>query len=110
MSYGDIIRYRGDTRRIRRTVKSGGSPVNITGWLFLLTVSSEKSPADTTSQVAQIAGVIADAAGGVVDFTPAAGDVDTAGAYYYDIQATDDSGSVTTLVKGTLTLLQDITK
>jgi hypothetical protein len=106
----DITRYRGDTRRIQRTVTLDGAAVNITDWSFVLTINREYEPDDTDAQVAQIVGVIADAAAGVVEFTPTLTDVATAGSYYYDIEAVDAGGSVSTLDKGAFTLLQDITK
>jgi hypothetical protein len=84
--------------------------VDITGWSFVLTVNTVDNPVNTDHQVAQIVGVIADAAAGVVEFTPTLTDVATAGSYYYDIEAVDAGGSVSTLDKGAFTLLQDITK
>ena len=106
----DILRTRGDTYRIRRTVKAAGVVVDITDWTFLLTINMVAKPADETDQVAQIAGVIFDAAGGIVDFTPLTADVADAGSFFYDIESVDDSGAVTTLDKGGFILLQDITK
>ena len=105
-----IARYRGDTRRIRHVVTEDGAVVDVTDWSFVLTISAVESPVDTEHQVAQIVGVIADAAAGIVDFTPEAGDVATAGDYFYDIEATDAGGGVSTLDKGVFTLLQDISK
>lgn len=107
----DITRYRGDTRRIRKTVRDGaGAVVDITDWAFVLTINSEADPEDAAEQVAQLVGTIYDAPNGVVDFLPAVADVEVAGTFYYDIQATDADGGFTTLDKGQFTLLQDITK
>jgi hypothetical protein len=106
----DITRYRGDTRRIRRTVTADGAAVNITDWSFVLTINREYNPVNANEQGAQIVGVIADAAAGVVDFIPTLDDVADIGDYYYDIEATDAGGSVSTLDKGAFTLLQDVTK
>ena len=106
----DITRHRGDTRRIQRTVKENGVAIPITDWTFLLTISREEDPVDTVEQIAQIIGVITDAANGVVDFTPLAKDVDWVGGNFFDIEAVDSDGGISTLDKGQFTLLQDITK
>ena len=106
----DIARARGDTYRIRRTVKSGGVAIPITDWTFKLTINKVVRPADATDQVAQIAGVIADAANGVVDFTPQTADVADIGSFFYDIQAVDSESAITTLDDGRFILLQDKTK
>lgn len=106
----DIVRTRGDTYRIRRTVKVSGVAVNITGWTFKLTVNAEVNPADDTNQIAQIDGTLFDAVNGIVDFVPLSTDVETAGHYYFDIEATDTDSQISTLDKGSFILLQDITK
>ena len=107
----DITRFRGDTRRIRRYVKTDAQAVvDITDWTFKLTVNVHKDPVDETDQVFQVAGVIADAPNGVVDFTPLAADVDWVGSNFFDIEAVDSDSGKSTLYKGQFTLLQDITK
>ena len=106
----DITRTRGDTYRIRRTVKSGGVVVDITDWTFKLTISAVANPPDATDQVAQIAGVIDDAPNGVVDFTPVADDVNWVGRNFYDIEAVDAASAIITLDDGQFILLQDKTK
>lgn len=106
----NITRTRGDTRRIRRTVKLAGVAQDITGWSFLLTINSEWEPTDTDEQVAQIVGTLTDPTNGIVDFFPQADDVETAGQFYYDIESRDDGGYISTLDKGEFVLLQDITK
>ncbi len=106
----DITRHRGDTRRIQRTVKIDGVATNITGWTFMLTINREEDPDDTSEEVAQIAGVIVVAGDGTVKFTPNLADVDWVGVYFYDIEAVDADGGVSTLDKGRWTHPQDITK
>ncbi len=106
----DISRTRGDTYRIRRTVKVSGVVVDITDWTFKLTINKVAKPADETDQVAQIAGVIIDAPNGVVDFTPLEADVETAGSFFFDIEAIDSGGAKTTPDRGQFILTQDITK
>ena len=106
----DISRTRGDTYRIRRTVKAAGVAIPITDWTFKLTINKVAKPADETDQVAQIAGVITDALNGVVDFTPQAADVENIGSFFYDIEAIDSGGEKVTLAKGQFIIAQDITK
>ena len=107
----DIIRHRGDTRRLIYTIMDAdGVAIDITNWTFKLTVNSEENPTDISNQVDQVAGVITDAAAGKVKFTPSSTMVETAGTFYYDIEAVDTSGGITTLAKGKFLLIQDITK
>ena len=107
----DIVRRRGDTYRIRRYVKTAaGAVVNITDWIFKLTINKEAAPVDAIEQVAQIAGVIQDAPNGVVDFPPQVADVDWIGINYFDIEAIDSAGEKSTLDDGQFILIQDKTK
>lgn len=84
-------------------------PVDITGWSLTLSVSSEENPAEA-NYVVQLTGTIDDAAEGKAHFTPAAGEVDLAGRYYYDIEATFGDGSKRTIAKGEIIFTQDISK
>lgn len=108
----NITRVRGDTYPFTFTIKdSGGAAVNITGCSFVLTVASLENPPDATTNVLQLAGTLADAAGGVVRFHPSALDADKPpGTYYFDVQMTDSVADVRTVVKGRYLVLQDITK
>lgn len=107
-----IVRYRGDTVADRYVVKdASGAVVNITGCSFKLTINSLKTPPDITTQLCQIVGVIVDAATGIVDFPFTVGDADQVpGVYFYDIEMTDASGAIETLVVDKYTFKQDITK
>lgn len=108
----DLERYRGDTVPDSFTIKdSTGTVVNITGYSFLMTVNSDKNPADATNEIYQLTGSITDAPNGVVEFEPSAVQADQPpGTLYYDIQMTDASSKISTIVKGKLKYLQDITK
>lgn len=106
----DITRARGDTRRIQKTVKENGVAINIENWTFMLTISREEDPLDVTEEVAQIAGVLVEAGNGTVKFTPTLADVDWVGVYFYDIEAVDSDGGISTLDKGRWVNRQDITK
>jgi len=107
-----ISRYRGDTAVDRFTVTdSDGAVINITSYTFLLTVDEKKSPANTATQVFQIAGTIVDAANGIVEFEPTTGNANQVpGTYWYDVQMIDPDGLITTLVKDQYIFVQDISK
>jgi len=105
----NITRYRGDTRRIRRTVKIDGVAQNIAGWSFIMTISHEANPTDSDEIIAQCVGVIADAAAGTVDFEPGADATASVGRFFYDIEVTDADGGVST-IRGGWNVLQDRTK
>lgn len=109
----NIIRARGDTKKIWLTVTGGAvdnpATVDLSLWEdFYLTVDPSSAPEDDINNVDQIVGVVEDATAGVVSFTPSS-TVDV-GKYYFDIQATDPDGGIYTLVKGAYKLVQDITK
>jgi hypothetical protein len=108
----DITRYRGDTSPIQIVVKNpDGSIRDVDGESFLLTVSAEANPQDTTGQVFQSVGSIQGASvDGRVDFPVTSDAADNIGTYYFDIEKTDGDGKVQTIEKGQFIFLQDITK
>lgn len=90
---------------------SNGDPIDISGFSFKLTVNSEKDPVDQTNEQFTINGVIGVAASGTVSFAPTTVDTDiTPGIYFYDIEQTDGSGAIKTVIKGKCRIIQDITK
>ena len=106
--------YRGDSYPITFLFEtpSASLPINLTNCAFTLTVSSERSPVDNTTEVFSVDGVIDDSPStGKVSFTPLTTDTDILPKkYYYDIQVTDGDGNIKTLVKSTLSIVQDISK
>ena len=106
----DIVRKRGDTKRIIFQIKDDtGTVVDITSWTgFLLTVDPAPNPTDNTTKVFEITGVIVDGPNGRVAFSPdGLADI---GVYFYDVQGLDNNSEKITFVEGSYTLNQDITK
>ncbi len=90
---------------------STGAAVDITGFSFKLTVNSEKDPTTVSNQQFTVVGAITDALSGKVAFSPSIVDTDIApGTYFYDIEQTDGSGKISTLIIGKCIIIQDITK
>lgn len=108
----DLTRKRGDSYADEVTITdASGVVLDITGYSFTLTVDPSPAPADNTTKLFDVAGVILDAANGLVEFAPSAVQTDqTPGRYYYDIQMTDNVGRIRTIMNGTYTITQDITK
>lgn len=110
----DIKRKRGDDRQLPFQVQDEtGEVVDITGWTFLLTVTSISAPADGSSQQFQLTGSIEEAVNGLVNFPDTVGNDmrdQAAGKYFYDMQATDNNSEIITLAEGRFTLVQDRTK
>lgn len=107
----DIEAVRGDTKKIVLVVMDGETQVDVSLWQdFYLTVDRSRTPATTSTQVVQLIGVVEEPETDLyqVEFTPD-GTIE-AGNYYFDIQATDADGAITTLVMGKYKLHQDITK
>ncbi len=107
-----ITRYRGDTVPDQITVKKpDGSAQDLSGYSFLLTVSSNKEPSSSAGQLFQLTGVISAPTSGVVEFTPSDVQADQIpGKYYFDIQAITPTGKKHTIQKGVYKFKQDITK
>ena len=108
----DITRKRGDTyaNEWQVTSETTGAVIDISDYTFLLTVDPSKTPADDTTNLFQIVGVITDGENGLVEFAPSPEQADNIGSFFYDLQMTDDSDRVRTIDAGKYKFLQDITK
>lgn len=107
----NITRYRGDTWGPEFAIQQSGAAYDITDHSFKLSVNPSRTPADATAQEFQVTGSIVDATGGIVKFPLGSSEAALdPGTYYYDVQETDDAGAVRTIIVGTWTVTQDITK
>ena len=111
----NFCRVRGDTEAESITITSDGTtPINITGDTFLLTVDPQPEPTSSGSNLYQLTGTIISGPAGTVAFAPSTPQAASApGVYYYDIQWTrtgSGGGAIKTILKGTWTINQDITK
>lgn len=105
----DISRKRGDTKPFNFTIKdANGADQALAGFVFYLTVNSEKAPTNTDNQQFQLEGTTS--AAGSFSFAPTTDDVDLVGMYYYDVQIIDGDGVIYTVYEGKMTFVQDITK
>jgi hypothetical protein len=106
----NIKRKRGDTNPDVFLVSKSRVATNLTGCTFKLTLNTLRSPLDATTQVYQIDGIVADPTTGLVSFTPTLSQADHVGYFFYDVQMIDSYAVVQTLVEGSYTYSQDITK
>lgn len=106
--------YRGDSypAEILVTSAATGDPIDLTGYLFTLTVNSSKNPVDESEKMFEVLGdVNVDPTTGKVSFTPTATDTDLdPKTYYYDIEMRDPAGHIRTIAKFKWKIIQDITK
>lgn len=116
VSVANLCRVRGDTTQFTVTVTTNGTtPIDITGFAFAFTVDPSEEPIDNTNNLFQLtvgSGLtITDGPNGVltIGLSPANAD-QTPGEYFYDLQMTDGGGLVTTILRGTYEVSQDITK
>lgn len=109
-----VRKARGDSNSVVVTVTDSlGNKVDVSAYLgAALTVNSLYDPPDATTQLFTSAGDVAtDGAQGTVTFPVTTGNTDvTPGTYYYDIQLTDATGKIETIVKSKFIIEQDITK
>lgn len=102
---------RGDSNAIGFIIKTNlGVVIDISGFSFRLTVNTDKNPSPGT-ELFNVVGVITDAANGEVGFAPTVSNTSqTPGKYFYDVEQTDGSGLISTLIKGKCEIIQDISK
>ena len=81
---------------------------DLNGFSAVLSVSSDENP--TTADYEFQWNAVVDATEDLLVFPFAIGDVDLVGDYYYDIQLTDGAGKLSTIRKGKMFFLQDISK
>lgn len=103
----DIHRYRGDTDPIVIKVTKDRAPVDLTGAVFVFSVSATSVPTEAVYEL-QLTGV-PDLLTSVVTFTPTALEADMVGTFYFDIQMTTGD-VIKTIAYGKLRMSQDITK
>ena len=92
-------------------VDSAGAAINITGSSFVLTVDSEPYPASGAGVVFSVTESNTPGADGVVEFTPSSANLDqTPSTYFYDVQWTDGSSNVRTIIAGEFLIQGQITQ
>ena len=109
----DVCISRGDTTAFQFTIRSGTPPVadDITGFSYLLTVDLDQDPTDATNNLFQLTGTITDALNGVVEFSMSTSQADQLpNIYFFDVQQTDGTGAIRTVVIGQYEFRQDISK
>lgn len=103
---------RGDTPIIPVRVRGdAGTTVDITGYVFLMTVDTSPAPSSGVSNLFSLSGSITDAANGRVEFQPSEANTDLdPSVYFYDVQMTTTAPSKRTILAGQFEVKQDITK
>lgn len=106
----DMTTVRGDTKKFNIYARdSDGQAFNLLGYTMTFTAKSTVSLADASAEI-QVAATISSNLSGVGAFTLLPAETAVAiGDYFYDVQISDGSANVYTLVTGTLTVTQDIT-
>ena len=105
----DMYLQRGDYRSWTFTLREAdGSPLDLTGWVLHFYVDELEDPPDSSTQIMDLVGTVTDATAGVVSFalSPLNSAV-TAGTYYFTLVSLLPSPTTATLVRGTITLVDD---
>ena len=91
---------------------SNGADINITGWTIFLTIKKVATDTDEKALVKKDVTVHTNPSLGQTQITLAPTDTSAipAGKYPFDIQAKTDTDEIVTVVKGTYTIEQDITR
>lgn len=108
----DLCISRGDTTPFTFTMleADGTTPVNITGFTYLLTVDPLEEPTDALGNLFQLTGTVTDGPNGIVQFQLSVTQANNLGEFFFDLQQTDGAGDIRTVVKGEWEFKQDITK
>lgn len=110
----DLCFTRGDTEPFSFALVDDSTPaaaIPITGFSFLLTANTEQDPINDDNQLFQLSGFIgADPLLGIVTFSPIVATFLNAGDFFFDVEQTDASSKIRTIIKGKLEIRQDITK
>jgi hypothetical protein len=106
--------YRGDDETITLTFvdKITGQPKNLTGSSFFFTAKINSSDPDSAAVILKKMTNYSDSSGTGIAMVPLT-HTDTAvglGTYVYDVQWVDAAGNVKTVLKGKLTVYDDVTK
>ena len=104
--------YKKDYKDITVTVKdANGDPINITGYTFWLTVKIRETDPDEDAVIQKKVTSHTNPSAGITTFSLDTDDTDIdAKDYQYDIQMKATSGAITTLLRGTFIILQEITQ
>jgi hypothetical protein len=99
----DLKPYRGDSWSQTFRLKRDGTPVNLTG----ATVESEARLANDAATTPLVV-TIADAASGLITLRLPVGGLPV-GGYVYDVEVAEPGGTITTWIRGRLTVTRDVT-
>jgi len=110
-----ICRKRGDTAPFTITLTDGTNPIDVTGFSFKLAVDPSATPTDNTNNLFELSvgdGItLTDPSNGVLTVTLSVLRADqTPGIYFYDLEWTDGSGFIRTVLTGEWEVQQDISK
>jgi hypothetical protein len=107
-----ITRRRGDTYADVFVIKSKttGEVIPLAGCSFLMTLDSVNAPGSNVGNEYQLAGVVVLGSPDQVEFAPSPEQANRVGSYFYDIQMTDATGRIRTIVHDNYIYKQDITK
>ena len=102
---------RGDTKKFNITVRDSSEAIfDLTGYSMKFTAKSALTLEDADAEISSTA-VIANPATGIGAFTLTPTDTSIyISEYLYDIQISDGAANVYTIVQGTFTVTQDITR
>ena len=87
------------------------SPIDITGWTIFFTIKKKKSDTDDQAVISKTITTFDDPTSGIASVTLTSTETyNLDGTYFYDFQFKDNVGSVSTIVAGGITFLEDITR
>jgi len=107
----NLTAYRGDSKILHVVVKTdAGVAIDITGWILFFTVKASKSDADVDAIIKKDITEHTHADAGLSDIVLTSTDTKVcSGNYFYDIQAKELDGTITTLIDGVFYFKEDVT-
>ena len=105
-----IPTFRRDSRRILVNVSGTVAPIDITGYTFFFTVKENDTDTDDDAKISKTVTNHSNPTAGQTIISMGTADTNLEPkVYIYDISMKDTVSNVTTLVKGELEIMQDIT-
>lgn len=112
MQNKDFVFVRGDSQNLNFNIKNAvsGTPVDISGWKFYLTLKYDENDSDDNAVYTNDVSITSGSSGIARIVIPNTVTDELYGTYRYDVQSKDSSNIIKTLILGNMEFVGDITR